>query len=267
MDDLGLSIKKANDLSKAGIYTIEDLTTKTERELFNTAGISSESFVQIRRALVKRGLSLKSDLLVDNWGLTFSAVNELNRAGIHTIEDLTTKTARELSKLGISSQNLDKIKTAVGYRELSLTPDPDPLVDNLGLSVQIANNLDRAGIHTIEDLTKKTARELSKLGISSQNLDEIKTVLGYRDLSLTPDPLVDDLGLSIWAANVIAKGNVFDLGLSSQTVQILNKAGIHTVEDLVRKTITELSKLDGIDSESFGEITKIFSKMGLDSST
>ena len=243
VDDLGLAFITANELNRAGIHTIEDLTKKTGRELSNISGISNRSLFQIRRTLAKRGSSLKFGLLVDDLGLAFITANELNEAGIHTIEDLTKKTGRELLNInGIGNQKFAQIRKALEERGLSFKSDP--WVDDLDLSVRIANNLDRAGIHSIEDLTKKTARELLNInGIGNQKFAQIRKALEERDLSFKPDPLVDDLGLSIKTANTLA--------------------GIHTIEDLTTKTERELFNTAGISSESFVQIRRELAERGL----
>jgi len=59
VEELGLSNRTFNNLSKAGIRTAGGLTRKKEEELLNIEGIGSKAIHEIRRALGNLGLILK----------------------------------------------------------------------------------------------------------------------------------------------------------------------------------------------------------------
>ncbi|MCF7835846.1 MAG: DNA-directed RNA polymerase subunit alpha [Candidatus Marinimicrobia bacterium] len=59
VEDLNLSSRTLNSLSKAGIRTVGGLTRKKEEELLNIEGIGSKAINEVRRALGNLGLILK----------------------------------------------------------------------------------------------------------------------------------------------------------------------------------------------------------------
>lgn len=96
------------------------------------------------------------------------------------------------------------------------------------LSVPVKKALREVGIHTIEDISLFSERELRHIlpVRNRQNgMEEIKTIFSNRGESLARDFLVDDVGLSIEAANAF------------------NRIGIHTVGDLYKLTERDLKSI------------------------
>ena len=128
-----------------------------------------------------------SGLKTHQLGLSDKVVRVLYRAGIHTIEDLTSRTDRELMELPhLGKTAFKKVKAALTERGLSLATSSDPTsVESLGFSVRVSNVFYDEGIRTIGDLISRTEEELVRLpGFGKKSLTEVKMVLAERGLSL-----------------------------------------------------------------------------------
>jgi DNA-directed RNA polymerase subunit alpha len=85
--------------------------------------------------------------------------------------------------------NLSEIVTGLG---ILVSPPTDPLpkilemsIEEMDLSVRSYNCLKRAGIHTVEDLTKKTEDEMLKVrNLGKKSLDEVILKLNSYGLKL-----------------------------------------------------------------------------------
>jgi len=60
-DRLGLSMRSANCLRRAGITTVGELISKTEPEIMRIRNLGKKSFIEIKERLRQLGLSLKED--------------------------------------------------------------------------------------------------------------------------------------------------------------------------------------------------------------
>ena len=224
IDIMGIPLYIAIHLYKKGVRTIEDVTSSTAVQLY-TKGVSNKDIERIKAALQERGFSLKSDPLVDIIGLSVVEVATLNhKLNLYTIEDMTQFTQREVRSAlnGVTVNSIiQKIESALQKRGLSLKSDP--LIDGLGIPVQIVNQLNKINIYTIEELTALKATELFHLyGIKIMDIDTIRNALQKKMFSLKPDPLVDIIGLSLLHT------------------QRLNEHGLNTIESLSQKKAVEL---------------------------
>ena len=85
--------------------------------------------------------------------------------------------------------SLSEIVTGLG---ILVSPPTDPLpkilemnIDEMDLSVRSYNCLKRAGIHTVEDLTKRTEESMLKVrNLGKKSLDEVINKLTSYGLSL-----------------------------------------------------------------------------------
>lgn len=60
-DRLGLSMRSANCLRRAGIMTVGELISKTERDVMRIRNLGKKSFIEVKERLRQLGLSLKED--------------------------------------------------------------------------------------------------------------------------------------------------------------------------------------------------------------
>ena len=227
-DRMGIPLSIAIHLYKQGIRTIEDITSSTAVKLY-TNGINSKDIEKIKAALQEMGFSLKPDPLADIMALSVVEVAMLNnKLNLYTIEDMTRFTQREIhsalviQRKGITiSSIIKKIEGVLQNRGLSLKQDP--LIDVVGIPVQIVNQLNEKNIYTIEELTALKATELSYLyNIKNTDIYTIMDAVQKKGFSLKPDPLVDIVGLSILHT------------------QRLNEQGLNTIEDLSQKKAVKL---------------------------
>ena len=230
VEDVGLAYGKADDLGKAGIYTEADLLQIKEWELLNIHGIGKRTVAMIKIALKDRGKSLARDFLVEDVDLSVKQSGAFGEAGVRTPGDLFQWTERKLSDFLVGTMEqkdvITKIKRYLSSRGWSLAHDF--LVDAVGLSFQAAGILNIRKIYNEADLFQLTERELESMRntrrgrIKRKEIDRIKDYLSARGQSLARDFLVEDVGLSVDAAN------------------IFNRQGVRTVEDLFEKTEYEL---------------------------
>ena len=246
---LDLSYDMRKKLYHSGIHTIEDLTSKTAWELMYLSRFAKIHFFDFRdrgreylprrkaineitAALSKKDLNLAStppDLSIHVDSLFFYS-HDLKNAGIHTIGDLTSKTVEEIMQIPFFKRaHLKRVQEMLSDGGLQLAAPTNPSsVYSLGFSVRVRNAFDSAGIHTIEDLTLKTAVDLMSLdNFRRKQLKEVREVLSENGLKLTPvpfDPLI----------------SVDSLSLSPRIKILFNEAGIHTIGDLTSRTVDEL---------------------------
>ena len=167
VEDVDLSVKQSGAFGEAGVRTPGDLFQWTERKLsvFLVGTMEQKDVItKIKRYLSSRGWSLAHDFLVDAVGLSFQAAGILNIRKIYNEADLFQLTERELESMRntrrgrIKRKEIDGIKDYLSARGQSLARDF--LVEDVGLSVDVANIFNRKGVRTVEDLSEKTEYEL-----------------------------------------------------------------------------------------------------------
>lgn len=115
IDELDLSIRSYNCLTRAGIMTIEDLTNRTEEDMIKVRNLGKKSLEEVVAALAKYGYTLKDDedetnvdparrealleeVTIEELDLSVRAFNCLKRRGCNTIEDVRKLTFGELAQ-------------------------------------------------------------------------------------------------------------------------------------------------------------------------
>lgn len=61
IEDLELSVRSFNCLKRAEIFTVEQLTSKTEAEMMKVRNLGKKSLTEVKLKLEELGLSLKSN--------------------------------------------------------------------------------------------------------------------------------------------------------------------------------------------------------------
>ncbi len=61
IEELDLSVRSFNCLKRAGINTVEDLTSKSEDEMMKVRNLGKKSFDEVREKLQSLGFDLSSD--------------------------------------------------------------------------------------------------------------------------------------------------------------------------------------------------------------
>jgi DNA-directed RNA polymerase subunit alpha len=109
--------------------------------------------------------------------------------GAFTGKEIISLAAKIIQELISIFMNLSDIASGLG---ILVSPPTDPLpkilemsIEDMDLSVRSLNCLKRAGIHTVDDLTKKTEDDMFKVrNLGKKSLDEIILKLNSYGLKL-----------------------------------------------------------------------------------
>jgi len=110
----GVGQSAAGNLGAAGIETVEQLANIDQRDT-DVTGLSGESVARLRdnaRTLLE-AVETGERALVE--GLSPSAAQKLNAAGIETIDDLVSLDLRSASVDGLSTETVQKMKRNVEF--------------------------------------------------------------------------------------------------------------------------------------------------------
>lgn len=137
-------------------------------------------------------------------------------------------------------------------------------LDGLKLSVRAADCLNHAGIKTVGELATKTDADLLRIGgFGRRALKEVRKVLSSYGLDLgmeekNPDNLHPTaLSETTSSKTEILARSVYDLDLTVRAANLLHRAGIKTMGELVTKKEEELRKKHRFNTESLKEIKEI----------
>ena len=245
IEGLGLSPNVINKLKNSKITSVEDLKKMRKEDLLHIPGFIESDLSQVEVALTERGLSLKSDVTIKSLKLSYYVINQLNKAKIKFIKDLTSLTEQDvLNILGLAKQDLDQIVAALA--EIGLSLKPDDTIGSLGLPSYITNQLEVNGIKFIEDLTTLTEQEVLNItGLAKQDLNPIKAALAEIGLSLKLDDTIKSLGLPSYITNQ------------------LNKAKIKFIKDLTTLTKQDVLNIPGLAKQDLDPIEAALAERGL----
>jgi DNA-directed RNA polymerase alpha subunit len=217
---LGLSARGLNVLQSAGVQTIGELTQMTETRILECRNGSELTLAEIKARLADKGLSLAGadktaatdelkiasktiDVLLlplSDVELSVRTGHCLERMGIQTLGDLAQTTEAELVKSkNFGETSLVEIKEMLAANGLALAnteKTADELerqilsqpISELALSVRARKVATKMDAHTIGDLIKNTAKEISlfkNAGVIT--LNEIREKLAERGLKLKGD--------------------------------------------------------------------------------
>ena len=122
------SVSTADALYRAGIYTIEILESKTEKDLMRISGFGLKPYREVKKVLAGEGRSLASGS-PSIYSLDFSTRinNILTFEGVHTVDKLVSKTAEGLMRYrGFGRKSLKEVETVLAVEGLSLAEASDP---------------------------------------------------------------------------------------------------------------------------------------------
>ena len=124
----------------------------------------------------------------------------------------------------------------------------DNTIESLGLPYRVIRILNKHGITSVGDLTKKiTEKELLNIeGIGTGILNEIKEGLDKKGLSLKPDDSIDSWDF-----------------LPQKVIDAMKKEGIYFTDDLTEMTEKEVLNIEGIGTGILNEIKEGLHKIGL----
>jgi DNA-directed RNA polymerase subunit alpha len=153
ISDFELSVRSRNCLSKMGIFTLQDLITKTEQELLSYKNFGDTSLKEIRAMLAKKGLHL---------GMT--------RVEEQPLADRIKMNAQLYSQE--KDYNLDELDTSI---------------EDLDLSYRTKSALHKMGFESLRDITMRTGTDLeSNPNFSAACLQEVNAMLDEKGLSYRP---------------------------------------------------------------------------------
>jgi len=148
ISDFELSVRSKNCLERMGIKTLRDLTTVTESQLLSFKNFGETSLTEIKDVLTQKGLKIgqaleeqkrlhptprseqEAELLnspISILELSARTAKALEKIGIHTVEELVSKTEEELlGHKGISGSHAEEITEKLTRWELSLRQKKEP---------------------------------------------------------------------------------------------------------------------------------------------
>lgn len=140
-------------------------------------------------------------------------------------------------------------------------------ISDFELSVRSKNCLEKMNIRTLKDLTRITEADLlSFKNFGETSLNEIKAILSQKGLRLGQAFESDDeaelFGDKSKEKSMDTIETIAELGLSTRCRNVLWKAGIETVGDIIEKSEAELLQKD-IKQNYVDEIKESLSKFGL----
>ncbi|HHT9153355.1 MAG TPA: DNA-directed RNA polymerase subunit alpha C-terminal domain-containing protein, partial [Candidatus Hypogeohydataceae bacterium YC40] len=142
ISDFELSVRSKNCLERMNIRTLKDLTMVTESQLLSFKNFGETSLTEIKNVLAQKGIRIgqaleeqrrlhplgvseqEAELLkspVSTLELSARTLKALEKIGIHTVEELVSKTEKELlSHKGIRELHTDELREKLSRWELSL---------------------------------------------------------------------------------------------------------------------------------------------------
>lgn len=228
-------------LWKNDIKTIKALTEKTIQDLYQIPMIHPSDITLINSELGKRGLSLKSKELLQNY--TPEMVTEAVRASLVSVEDLclTARSANGLMRAGVR---------------------------NVGDILFMGKNLKQ--IYSLGNVSvNEIMQKVRLLSFKTPEIYEHSTVFQY--LADHPEKfkeIADNLNLqasktSEHSEQILAM-DIEELDLSVRTYSALKKAGINTCADLLSLTIYDLqNSVRNLGFRSINEIAEKLDKHGM----
>jgi DNA-directed RNA polymerase alpha subunit len=204
---------------------------------------------KIRNALKKNNIINISDLLNITYEqfISFENISSKSFDEVYSkLKLVSKKLTNPITKYEIKTSNL--FSSYMKYEEEKLNSDIKLSSEfcNLGFSTTTYNYLNKMQIDSFDRLIYLTYNELDILSrhISTNDLLTIKNIVLSFDKSEIN--LKDDLG---------------SLGLSSRTYNVLRRAGIHTINELLDKSDEQINLIKYIGNQSLYEIKSVRVKM------
>jgi DNA-directed RNA polymerase alpha subunit len=277
-EDMDLSVRTLNSLSKAGIKSIAALSKFSLDEFRKIKGVGVTVMEEINTILGN-----KPDDAVDsndkdalaNLELSNRTFNALKNAGITTVSQLEGKSDAELSNLkGVGATVMEEVsairslstdvKTDTSTKqspkfEAKVKSEDKNAIEHLNLSTRAFNALTGAGIAYVEDLKTMSHVELNKLkGVGATIIDELditlknfKTIVPKSVKALAPKLVKTEAPKSRVHKKM---HDIHDLNLSTRHQNALIKAGMNFVEDLSKMSDNDLTRVKGIGITAVKEI-------------
>ena len=279
-DYLNLTVRTSNILQAESIFTVRDLTAKSEIELLAKVNLGKVSVTEIKDALAERGLALRSpkpetaqdiattqaqeispEVLnqeIDVLELSVRSTNVLKGEGIYFIKDLLARSEIDLLEIpSMGNKTVAEIKDALAQHGLALRNSNEALVEDLQLTTNRAINALRAGdIYSIRDLVQRSEQDLLSIpNLGRKSIQEIKDALAVRGLALRSKEVPQE--------EVLDQKVVDYLDLGTRLNRLLTFEGIITMRDLLEKSERDLFYMRGIGRKSIQEIKDALAARGL----
>ena len=219
IDNMDLSVRAHNCLTKAGIKNVRQVVGKTPRELIRLPNMGRTTVRDVERALGKLGLCL---------GMRPSDIAALERS-TDKLKPTSPHADNRASKKKTRFEDLIALDVAA-----------------LELTVRAQNCLANANITKVGDLIVRTSTDLWRLpNMGRMTLQHIERTLGELGLRLGTGP-----------AEIVAmlrRGqdlSVEEIDAFVRAVDVIKRCGIDSVEDLVGRKREELLAMSGMDGRS-----------------
>ena len=178
---LAPTLEELSRLAELGLrYEAEE---KKESELYFKYQAAKKSEERLSAKLKNREIQLaKADYEQKNLQKKVSNAKAENESQKKIILDLENKLAQEKAIVKVARSKYREMEDKI-FGTLT-SPDDTSAADELELTAEVKESLNRVGIKDIKTLCGLSSSSLSKMGIGQKGISEIKTALKNRGLSL-----------------------------------------------------------------------------------
>ena len=209
IENLELSVRTYNCLTRAGIITIGDLLNYPKEQFYKIRNLGKKGCKEVLRIiedLKRNGIQeeygevsiygfeqLTPDMPIENLDLSVRTYNCLFRAGIRTIGDLLNYPKEQLPRIrNLGKKCYEEVLQILEDLQINLPQEeneelsedgwekltPGIPIENLDLSLRAFNSLGRVGVKTIDDLHRFTKEDLKRIrNIGRKTYEEILSKL------------------------------------------------------------------------------------------
>lgn len=261
----GFELPQANALVAAGLRNAADLEGLSREDLQSIPRLGPRTLAKCEEALGHRIPSSKPleptvdprrdlDIVLTppQWrtlGLSSSSARqELSRRGL-TLRLLSRMSRYDL--LAIPNVGRDTISTLEGILGISFEEDlPDPVEAHwrqLGLRSNVAYQLRRAGIDTVEQLRRCSREDLRLPFVGEGVVRQLERIAGRTFKSIEPKVSRHALPYTYWASR----------GIPIRVEFALHRAGIHTLKDLRKLSREQFLAKDGLGNRALQAVEEM----------
>lgn len=215
---------------------------------------------------------IKNERPIIELGFTTRTYNTLKRAGICTVDKLTSRSKTNIRYIKhLGSRGFDEIINKIEEEGLTFAEEDeeekqrkeilDTPLSELNLSTRSYNILHRNDIETVGDLINKTKKDFDRVkGFGEGAYLEVEEKLHSMGLSFTDEVEQEDIVEEKREGKATL---ISEIGLSVRTLRCLDRAGIKTVGDYMSKSEKELSRIRNFGESARAEITEKINSLEL----
>lgn len=253
ISELDLSVKVHNSLLRAGIFTIEDVINKSDKELLNVRNLGEKLLDEIREKIKqyecnlenKKGIKLRTE--IQDLGISELEVDIQNlEIDDENKEKLLDKLNNKKSEIkGKWQQEIIKTYEEKIEKSKDFIVTGDILnieISDLNLSARAHNGLNRASISTVGDLVNRSEKEAMKIrNLGEKTFNEIMKEVRTLGLNFLSEEDIESGKKYISIEELIIEINNLDIDNESKSYLLEQ---LPTIENQIQNT-----KYDNVNDE------------------